>query len=79
MFMPKLTVQNVICTQGLSLILVVLFSPYTEIETLFSFISIIKVTIVCDYRYLEKPINIVGMLVYIIDPVSKILLLAMRG
>ena len=79
MFMRKLTVQNVICTQGLSLILVVLFSTYTEIETLFSFISIIKVTIVCDHRYLEKPINIVGMLVYIIDPVSKILLLAVRG
>ena len=52
--------QNVICTQGLSLILVVLFSTYTELETLFSFISIIKVTTVCDHRYLEKRINIVG-------------------
>ena len=31
----KVTVQNVICTQGLSLIIVVLFSRYTEIETLF--------------------------------------------
>ena len=38
----KVTVQNVICTQGLSLIIVVLFSRYTDIETLFSFISIIK-------------------------------------
>ena len=62
-----------------SLILVVLFSTYTEIETLFSFISMIKVTIVCDHRYFEKPIDIVGMLVYIIDPVSKILLLAVTG
>ena len=49
-----------ICTQGLSLILVVLFSTYTELETLFSFISIIKVTTVCDHRYLGKRINIVG-------------------
>ena len=39
MFMRKVTVQNVIRTQGLSLILVVLFSTYTELETLFSFIS----------------------------------------
>ena len=60
MFMRKVTVQNVISTQGLSLILVVLFSTYTELETLFSFISIIKVTTVCDHRYLEKRINIVG-------------------
>ena len=60
MFMRKVTVQNVICTQGLSLILVVLFSTYTEIETPFSFISIIKVTTVCDHRYLEKRFNIVG-------------------
>ena len=51
--------QNVICTQGLSLILVVLFSIYTEIETLFSFIRIIKMITVCDRRYLEKPIDIV--------------------
>ena len=51
--------QNVICTKGLSLNLVVLFSTNTEIETLFSFISIIKVTTGCDGRYLEKPINIV--------------------
>ena len=61
MFMRKVTVQNVISTQGLtpglSLILVVLFSTYTELETLFSFISIIKD---CDHRYLEKRINIVG-------------------
>ena len=60
MFMRKVTVQNVVCTQGLSLILVVLFSTYTELETLFTFISIIKVTTVCDHRYLEKRINIVG-------------------
>ena len=60
MFMRKVTVQNVICTQGLSLIFVVLFSTYTELETLFSFISIIKVTTVCDHRYFEKRINIVG-------------------
>ena len=61
MFMRKVTVQNVICTQGLSLILVVLFSTYTEIETPFSFISIKKkVKTVCDHRYLEKRINIVG-------------------
>ena len=58
--MRKVTVQKGICTQGLSLILVVLFSTYTELETLFSFISIIKVTTVCDHRYLEKCINIVG-------------------
>ena len=51
--------QNVICTKGLSLNLVVLFSTNTEIETLFSFISMIKVTTVCDGRYLEKPINVV--------------------
>ena len=50
---------NVICTQGQSLIIVVLFSRYTEIETLFSFISIIKKIIVCDRRYFEKPIDIV--------------------
>ena len=55
----KVTVQNVICTQGLSLIIVVLFSRYTEIETPFSFISIIKKIIVCDRRYFEKPIDIV--------------------
>ena len=55
----KVTVQNVICTQGLSLIIVVLFSRYTDIETLFSFISIIKKIIVCDRRYVEKPIDIV--------------------
>ena len=78
MFMRKVTVQNVICTQGLSLILVVLFSTYTELETLFSFISIIKVTTVCDHRYLEKRI-ICWLLVYNIGPVSKILLLAVRG
>ena len=54
-----MTVQNVICTPGLSLILVVLFSRYTEIETLFSFISIIKTIIVCDHRYFEKPMDIV--------------------
>ena len=58
--MRKVTVQKGICTQGLSLILVVLFSTYTELETLFSFISIIKVTTVSDHRYLEKRINIVG-------------------
>ena len=40
--------------RGVSLILVVLFSTYTE------FISIIKVTTVCDHRYLEKRINVVG-------------------
>ena len=51
--------QNVRCTQGLSLILVVLFSIYTEIETLFSFISIIEMITVCDRRYLENPIHIV--------------------
>ena len=51
--------QNVICTKGLNLNLVVLFSTNTEIETLFSFISIIKVTAVCDGRYLERPIDIV--------------------
>ena len=50
---------NVMCTKGLSLNLVLLFSKNTEIETLFSFISIIKVTTVCDGRYLEKPITIV--------------------
>ena len=55
----KVTVQNVICTQGLSLIIVVLFSRYTEIETPFAFISIIKKIIVCDRRYFEKPIDIV--------------------
>ena len=48
--------QHVICTKGLSLNSVVLFSTNTEIETLFSFISIIKVTTVCDGRYLEKPL-----------------------
>ena len=36
-------------------ILVVLFSIYTEIETLFSFTSIIKMMKVYDGRYLEKP------------------------
>ena len=51
--------QNVMCTKGLSLNLVVLFSTNTEIETLFSFLSIIKMTTACDGRYLEKPINIV--------------------
>ena len=51
--------QNVICTKGLSLNLVVLFSTNTEIETPFSFISIIKVTTVLDGRYLEKSMNIV--------------------
>ena len=51
--------QNVMCTHGLSLILVVLFSRYTEIETLFSFISIRKMITVCDRRYFEKPIDIV--------------------
>ena len=61
--------QNVICTQGLSLILVVLFSIYTEIETLFSFISIIKMISVCDRRYLEKLVHIVCWGVYVIDPV----------
>ena len=55
----KVTVQNVICTQWLSLIIVVLFSRYTYIETLFSFTSIIKKIIVCDRRYFEKPIDIV--------------------
>ena len=55
----KVTVQNVICTQGLSLIIVVLFSRYTNIETLFWFTSIIKKIIVCDRRYFEKPIDIV--------------------
>ena len=54
-----MTVQYVICTQGLSLIFVVLFSIYTEIETLFSFISMINMITVCDRRYLEKPIHIV--------------------
>ena len=54
----KVTVQNVICTQGLSLIIVVLFSRYTEIETLFLFISIIKMITICDRRYFEKPIDI---------------------
>ena len=54
-----MTVQNVICTQGLSLIIVVLFVRYTDIETLFSFIIIIKKIIVCDRRYFEKPIDIV--------------------
>ena len=58
-FIGKVTVQNLLCTKGLSLNLVVLFSTNIEIETVFSFISIIKVTTVCDGRYLEKPINIV--------------------
>ena len=44
---------------GLSLIIVVLFSRYTDIETLFSFTSIIKKIIVCGRRYFEKPIDIV--------------------
>ena len=60
--------QNVICTQELSLILVVLFSTHTELETLLSFISIIKMIAVCDRRYLEKPIHIVYW-ACIIDPV----------
>ena len=54
----KVTVQNVICTQGLSLIIVVLFSRYSNIEILFSFTSIIKKIIVCDRRHFEKPIDI---------------------
>ena len=55
----KVTVQNVIYTQGLSLIIVVLFSRYTDIETLSSFTSIIKKITVCGRRYFEKPIDIV--------------------
>ena len=52
--------QYVICTQGLSLILVVLFSISTEIEFFFSLlIGIIKMITVCDRRYLEKPIHTV--------------------
>ena len=72
------TVQNVICTQGLSLILVVLFSIYTEIETLFSFISIIKMITVCDRRYLEKPIHIVCWACMSLIQCGKVLLLALE-
>ena len=64
MFMRKVTVQNVICTQGLSLILVVLFSTYTEIETLFSFISIVQVTTVCGHRYWRNALILLAAGVY---------------
>ena len=69
--------QNVTCTQGLSLILVVLFSIYTEIETLFSFINIIKMITVCDRRYLEKPIHIVCWACMSLIQCGKVLLLAL--
>ena len=70
--------QNVMCTQGLSLIVVVLFSIYTEIETLFSFISIIKMITVCDRRYLEKPIHIVCWACMSLIQCGKVLLLALE-
>ena len=70
--------QNVICTKGLSLILVVLFATYTEIETLFSFISIIKVTTVCDRRYLEKTIDTDRYLCILSTQCGEILLLTVR-
>ena len=65
------------CTQGVCLILVVLFSIYTEIETLFSFISIIKMITVCDRRYLEKPIHIVCWACMSLIQCGKVLLLAL--
>ena len=67
-----------ICTQGLSLILVVLFSIYTEIETPFSFISIIKMITVCNRRYLEKPIHIVCWACMSFTQCGKVLLLALE-
>ena len=68
-----------ICTQGLSLISVVLFSIYTEIETLFfSFISIIKMITVCDRQYLEKPIHIVCWACMSLIQCGKVLLLALE-
>ena len=70
--------QNVICTQELSLILVVLFSTHTEIETLFSFISIIKMIAVCDCQYLEKPIHIVCWACMSLIQCGKVLLLALE-
>ena len=70
--------QNVICTHGLSLILVVLFSVYTEIETLFSFISIIKMITVCDRRYLEKSIHIACWACMSLIQCGKVLLLALE-
>ena len=73
-----MTVQYVICTQGLSLILVVLVSIYTEIETIFSFISIIKMIIVCDRRYLEKSIHIVCWTCISLIQCGKVLLLALE-
>ena len=72
------TVQNVIWTQGLTLIVVVLFSIYTEIETLFSFISIIKMITVCDSRYSEKPIHIVCWACMSLIQCGKVLLLALE-
>ena len=69
-----------ICTQGLSLILVVLFSTHTELEKLFSFISIIKMIAVglCDCRYLEKPIHIVCWACMSLIQCGKVLLLALE-
>ena len=72
------TVQNLICTQELSLILVVLFSIYIEIGTLFSFISIIKMITVCDRRYLEKPIHTVCWVCMSLIQSGKVLLLALE-
>ena len=54
----------------------VLFSIYTEIETLFSFISIIKMITVCDRWYLEKPIHIVCWACMSLIQCGKVLLLA---
>ena len=70
--------QNVICTQELSLILVVLFSTHTEIETIFSFTSVIKMIAVCDRWYLEKPIHIVCWACMSLIQCGKVLLLALE-
>ena len=67
-----------ICTQGLNLILVVLFSIYTEIETHFSFISTIKMITVCDPRYLEKPIHVVCWALMSLIQCGKVLLLSLE-
>ena len=74
----KVTVQNMICTQGLSLIIVVLFSRYTDIETLFSFISIIKKdsSMWSSIFWETHWYCLLGM--YVIDPVWPSSLLALE-
>ena len=63
---------------GASLILVVLFSTYTEMKHFFSFISIIKMITVCDRRYLEKPIHIACWACMSLIQCGKVLLLALE-